>query len=553
MPTKKNRFARGFNAGLLAGIVATILMVLFSIVTGGVSLPEALGDAIALAMPLPIFDYLHTHIGGDAKYYLFYIILVGQCLVFALFGGLCNVVVNRIDRWHNEQEELPYEVGLLFALVLWLFSGFIFLPLTGEGIFGADLSIGLLNTMISLAAVGIIFGLLFVYVQNWLIQRAIIAHTGRPISDVQRAEQRRSFLRNSIVVVGVGALGYAAWHYIIEGLGNGGSSGTLSQQAQDYLQQHYIPKITPPPTPNYGTLQPIPQQSAEITPNNQFYEVSKNIVSNPTVNGSTWTLRVDGEVAQPFTLTYAELMKLSLKKQYETMMCISNEVGGSYMSNALWEGIPLVDLLQRAGSIKPGATKVVLYAADSYSDSIHLAKALEPTTMVAVRMNGVTLPENHGYPARLLVPGIYGMKHVKWITHIEVVDTDYQGYWEQSGWSDAALIKMTSRIDTPTENAQLKAGQQTYIAGVAFSGNKGISMVQVSLDEGHTWQEATLQRPLSSLTWVLWQVPWKPDSGNYTLIVRAIDMQGNVQDPQPAPPLPDGSSGYHTINVQVNA
>jgi DMSO/TMAO reductase YedYZ molybdopterin-dependent catalytic subunit len=234
------------------------------------------------------------------------------------------------------------------------------------------------------------------------------------------------------------------------------------------------------------------------------------------------------------------------------MMCISNEVGGEYMSNALWEGVPLITLLQRAGAIKPGATKVVFHAADGYSDSIYLTKALEPTTLVATHMNGVILPQGHGYPARLLVPGIYGMKHVKWITKIEVVGTDYQGYWQQSGWSDPAEIRLTSRIDTPLDNAQVSADKPISIAGVAFSGKKGISEVDVSFDNAHTWHRATLQRPLSELTWVLWEFPWQPALGSHTISVRTIDKEGNVQDPLLAPPLPNGSSGYHTIHVTAN-
>jgi len=332
----------------------------------------------------------------------------------------------------------------------------------------------------------------------------------------------------------------------------GGSASLPSSAAQTNLVQQYQSKITPPPTPNYGTLQTLPQQSPYITPNSSYYTVSKNLTSDPTVKGSSWSMTIDGLVEKPYTLNYSQLTALPRKTQNESMMCISNEVGGNYMSNATWEGVPLKDLLQKTGSIKPGATKVVLYAADSYSDSIHLAKALEPTTMVAVRMNGVALPDEHGYPARLLVPGIYGMKHVKWITHIQIVDTDYQGYWQQNGWSDAAVLKMTSRIDTPISGSSVSANKPTYIAGVAFSGNKGISQVDVSTDEGKTWTSATLQRPLSNLTWVLWQVPWQPASGSYSITVRAIDLAGNVQDPHQAPPLPDGSSGYHTVNVTVS-
>jgi DMSO/TMAO reductase YedYZ molybdopterin-dependent catalytic subunit len=222
------------------------------------------------------------------------------------------------------------------------------------------------------------------------------------------------------------------------------------------------------------------------------------------------------------------------------------------MSNALWEGIPLMDLLQRAG-LKPGATKVVFHAADDYTDSIHLTKALEPTTLIAARMNGVTLPQEHGFPARMLVPGIYGMKHCKWLTHIEVVNYDFQGYWQDRGWSDAAPVRMTSRIDTPLTGSTVPTNRTTYIAGVAFSGNQGISEVDVSTDAGQSWQRATLKQPLSGLTWVLWELAWQPPrAGNYTVLVRAIDLQGNVQDPNVAPPLPNGSSGYHTITLNVS-
>jgi hypothetical protein len=167
-------------------------------------------------------------------------------------------------------------------------------------------------------------------------------------------------------------------------------------------------------------------------------------------------------------------------------------------------------------------------------------------------MNGETLPQGHGYPARLLVPGIYGMKHVKWITRIEVVDTDYQGYWQQSGWSDSAPIRMTARIDTPLTGATLSANKLTYVAGVAFSGKNGISQVDVSFDGGENWQSATLKKPLSDLTWVLWEIPWKPEAGNYTVTARAIDEQGNVQSPVNAPPSPDGTSGYHNVTVTIH-
>jgi DMSO/TMAO reductase YedYZ molybdopterin-dependent catalytic subunit len=355
---------------------------------------------------------------------------------------------------------------------------------------------------------------------------------------------RRDLLQRGVVVAGIALLGVGLWKFITEGV-------SASKVPVAQLLQHYKSKIVPPPTPNYGAIQPVKFLSPEVTTNDQYYVVSKNLYADPTVSADGWRLVVYGQVEHVFSLTYQELLAQPMQTQYESMMCVSNEVGGSYMSNALWEGVPLKDLLQRAG-VKPGATKVVFYADDDYSDSIHLAKALEPTTLLAVHMNGAALPQEHGFPARMLVPGIYGMKHVKWITRIEVVNTNFQGYWQQRGWSDDAPVRLTSRIDTPLDGSNVTANRVTYIAGVAFSGNKGISEVDVSTDMGNSWQRATLKKPLSGLTWVLWELPWKPASGSYIVTVRAIDLEGNVQDPNEEPPLPNGSSGYHSITVTAS-
>ncbi len=344
-------------------------------------------------------------------------------------------------------------------------------------------------------------------------------------------------------MAGVALAGVVVWRFISQGVG--GAGVPVSQ-----LLKGYRNKIVPPPTPKYGEIHPAPFLSPEISPNDQFYVVSKNF-TDPTVGLNEWNLKVDGQVEHPYTLSYQQLTAMHMQQQYEGMMCVSNEVGGSYMSSAKWEGVRLEDLLHRAG-LKPGATKVVLHAYDDYADSIHLSKALEPTTLVAVQMNGTRLPDVHGFPARVLVPGIYGMKHVKWLTHIEVVNYDFQGYWQQRGWDDAAPVRLASRIDTPLDGVGVSSHNTTYIAGVAFSGDKGISEVDVSTDGGHTWQIATLKKPFSHLTWVIWELPWQPKAGQHTITVRAIDMEGNVQDPNPAPPLPIGSSGYHSISVPVS-
>jgi len=434
--------------------------------------------------------------------------------------------------------------GLILAFILWLLVGFVLLPLTGAGIFGVDLAIGFNNTLVSLAAVGVVYGLLFVLLQNWLATRGRKEKAAQGVEEAGDGLTRRTVIKRGLIIAGVGLLGYGAWRFITQGV----SSATAPVSK---LIQHYKSKIVPPPVPNYGEIHPTRSLSPEITSNDQYYVVSKNLFADPTVDSSSWHLRVDGYVNNPFALSYQELLALPMQQQYESMMCVSNEVGGQYMSNALWEGVRLKDLLERAG-VKTGAVKVVFYAVDDYSDSIHLDKALEPSTLLAVRMNGVTLPQGHGFPVRMLVPGIYGMKHCKWLTRIQVVTQDYQGYWQERGWSDPAPIRLTSRIDTPLVGTNVPVNQLTYVGGVAFSGNKGISEVDLSLDGGNNWRLATLKRPLSNLTWVLWEYPWQPTSrGSYTLIVRAVDMEGNVQDPNVEPPAPNGSSGYHTIAVSV--
>ena len=457
---RKHSFWTGFIAALAAGAIATGIMLILSVSFGGVSLPETFGSDLTAIMPPPLFDYLHQIIGGDAKHYLFYGIIVGQCLVFALSGGLYSWLADRQNR------VLQWFDGLLLALILWLFAGLILLPLSGAGLFGADLSTGFSNGLLSLAIVGIVFGSLFVTFQHWLATRMSRQNAAQSsITTVDKdyssgALSRRNLIKNGAIATGIVVAGVVAWRFIT-------GSTSSSNVSVDQLLQRFKSKIVPPPTPNYGTIQPAPFLSPEITSNDQFYLVSKNLFSDPTVNGNSWRLTVDGQVDNPFTLTYQELLAQPAKQQYESLMCISNDVGGQYMSNALWEGIPLVDLLQRAG-VKTGATKIVFHAADDYTDSIHLTKALEPTTLLAIRMNGDTLPQEHGFPARMLVPGIYGMKHCKWLTRIEVVNYDYQGYWQQRGWSDAAPVRMTSRIDTPLTGSSTKSHSNYLYCGGSF-------------------------------------------------------------------------------------
>jgi DMSO/TMAO reductase YedYZ molybdopterin-dependent catalytic subunit len=327
------------------------------------------------------------------------------------------------------------------------------------------------------------------------------------------------------------------------GLGTGGAGGRE-------LQTSPVPDhVSPPPVPSYGTWTSVPGQSAEITPVANFYYVSKNFVSDPAIDAATWRLAVTGMVRTPLSLTYEQLRALPRFDQQQTLECISNEVGGDLMSNAVWTGASLADLLLSAGLL-PGASLCVFRCADQYSDSLHLTQALSARAKIVYAIEGQPLPQAHGFPARLLVPGLYGMKNGKWLTQLEVTQGRYAGYWEQRGWTPEAVVKLTARIDVP-QDGDVLAARPTLLAGVAFAGDQGIAQVDVSTDAGRSWTPAALKRPLGDLTWVLWEAPWTPTVGTHVLAVRAVDLSGRIQTPHVAPPLPDGASGYHAVQVNV--
>ena len=272
-----------------------------------------------------------------------------------------------------------------------------------------------------------------------------------------------------------------------------------------------------------------------------------------------WRLVVDGEVQRPFELDYAALRKLPSVEVTRTLECISNLVdkcelapfGCDLISTARWKGVRLSDVLGLVGGLKPGVTFLATISADEYTTALPIDVAMSPDSLLVFEMNGQVLPREHGYPARLLVPGRYGMKNPKWVVALRPMKREFVDWYGQRSWSREARVKTMTRIDVPARDAHLQAGPQR-IAGVAYAGDRGIQKVEFSADGSQTWQTADLTEPAAGRdVWVRWQGRFTIAAGaEVTLVARATDASGALQ-PQPfSLAQPDGAAGWNTITVR---
>lgn len=506
---------------------------------------ELFADQATTRIPLPIFETMLTTFGTAAKHLYLMGALVAQATLAAL-GGILYVVARRAFlAWRGAIGALGtvgYADMAILAVAQVVVSGALLSPVLGAGFFGADVAGGARTFTLAQLAPDIVFAVSF-----GMQLRAAARLQIRGAGGESNAVARRTLLRQSVTALVTLGGGIALWEALTSGLGSLVGATPAHSTAPSISLNDVPQRIIPPPTPDYGAYTPVTGQTAELTSPSDFYYVSKNLAGDPMLGANEWRLSIDGMVNHPYTVTYGQLTALPQVTQYHTLECISNEVGGALMSNGFFTGVKLADLLNTAG-IQQGASEMIFTAADDYSDSLHLSQAIDDRSLVVYLLDGKPLPIPHGFPARLLIPGLYGMKNGKWLTKLSLTSGQYNGYWEQRGWTHEAFVKLSSRIDTPTDGDLLTA-RPTMIAGVAYSGAKGISRVDVSVDGGHSWSTANLKRPLGALTWTLWELPWTPTSGQHIIVVRAVDLEGNVQQPQQASPLPDGSSGYHAITV----
>ncbi|MEC4672800.1 MAG: molybdopterin-dependent oxidoreductase [Nitrospirota bacterium] len=289
------------------------------------------------------------------------------------------------------------------------------------------------------------------------------------------------------------------------------------------------------------------QETSPITSNPDFYVTSYDIT--PEINREKWSLQITGIVKKPSAFTFADLVKRPQSKMIATLECIGNTVGGYSIGTAEWEGVRLKSLLEEAGG-DPKSVDLVLRGADGYSDSFPFPRAMEDDVLLATKMNGVPLPPDHGFPARVIVPGIYGMKNVKWLTALELVNYDYKGHWQQQSWSDEALVKLSSRIDLPGDRETITTPRYT-MKGIAFNGRHTIQKIEVSTDGGKHWAYGTLLPTLSPYAWTPWTYEWTiPKQGEYTIMARATNDAGLTQPVDPKQ-SPNETLEIHALNVIV--
>src|ERR687889_663568 len=308
------------------------------------------------------------------------------------------------------------------------------------------------------------------------------------------------------------------------------------------------------PEPPADAALDVPRMPPLFTPNEDFYLID-TAISSPRINRDRWTLSIQG-TDNPIELSYDDLLGLPTREADVTLSCISNEVGGGLISNARWTGVLLSDVLSEAGmspdKITSATEQLIGRSADDWEAGFPADLAFDGReALVAFGMNGEELPLKHGYPVRLVVPGLYGyVSATKWLTEIEFRDWDYNAYWIKRGWSKEGPIKTQSRIDTVSNNDTLSAGT-VPIGGVAWAPGRGIERVEVSTDDGETWNDATLAAQLDADVWRQYVNYWDATPGEYTLKVRATDGEGETQTEAEAPPHPSGATGYHTIEVTV--
>jgi DMSO/TMAO reductase YedYZ molybdopterin-dependent catalytic subunit len=541
--TLAGRLGRGALAGALASLALVSFSLLMRLLAGVPLIVELAGDRVIPTLDVHSFVRLLGRVGGPlhGKSLSFLLALGAEVIVGVVVGMAFAVLPVQEER--DRRIPRPRASILAAAAAIATIAGAALLwPVADSNYVGLPSPWARITTILGLVLeVGV-----FVAVLLWAYgslsapartdqpasAAAIVPRTERPDRASVEPGRGAPTLARRTVLVGGACLALAA------------AGGALARAA--YRRATFGAF-------GYDGLSVRGPRTAPITPNDAFYCVTKNLI-DPRVSASVWRLRVDGLVARPMTLRFDDLLALPRVEQIQTLECISNGVGGGLMSNAAWSGVTLRTLIDAAVP-RPGVERVVLRGADGYVHSLSMERALDPSTIVAYAMNGRPLPDRHGYPARVLVPGTYGEVSVKWIGSIELSHTAVEGYYERQGWKPY-FVQTSSRFDRPTAGSTISLARTPAVplGGVAFAGDRGISAVEWSADGGESWVPARITYGPSKIAWSLWEATWSPSGpGTYRLVVRATDGTGAVQPSDAHGVVPAGATGVHAVSVTVTA
>jgi DMSO/TMAO reductase YedYZ molybdopterin-dependent catalytic subunit len=505
---------RGAGAGLVASLVALgVAELVAALVRPQASPVIAVGGSVIDATPVWLKDFAIRTFGTNDKPVLIGSILMVLVTLALLTGALA---VRRIA------------VGLLGIAVLGLVGAAAALTRPGAGPADALPSL-----------VGAFVGALVLVA---LLRRLPATSPTDEEHDTSTVSAgRRRFLLAGLGAAGVGILAGSAGRLV------SARRGAVAAARADVRLPEPVSPAAPVPR---GSDLKLPDLSPFRTPNSDFYRVDTALVV-PQVSTEGWTLRVHGMVEREIELDFDQLLDRGLVERDVTLTCVSNEVGGKYVGNARWLGVLLADLLREAG-VQRRADMILSRSADGMTISTPTAVVMDGRdALLAVGMNGAPLPPEHGFPVRMVVPGLYGyVSATKWLVELELTRFDrVEAYWTERGWAEQAPIKTMSRVDTPKPFARLRPGP-VAVAGVAWAQHRGIERVEVRVDEG-PWQLARLAEVPSVDTWRQWVWQWEATRGSHTLEVRATDRAGMTQPARRADPFPSGATGWHSTVVTV--
>ncbi len=580
---RRTPWAVAAGGSLVGGGLVLLLMIWARSALQIRTLPERLMETFLLVIPPDQFETAIEKYGPMAKEFA----LIGTNL--AMFLALFAIGLFAARRLQP--------MGLLgLGLGLWLVAIAAIFPITGGGVFATGL---ILQSPILINAIYLGIGLVYA---SSLVVAQMLATAGR--RQVQGADAAAASGTRRAFVSGLAGSAVAFLVTVWFGRSAGkvtsalpvaslpetavpsasaatvsapaGSTGA-STGASAAVAAPASPSPTANPYPEPPAARELPrdkdgallavnrprgQLQATVTPNADFYTVTKNAGGDPRIAARDWRLIVDGAVNKPLQLDYLTLRKLPQVKFYKTLECISNltakceltAFGCDLLSTAEWTGARLTDVINLAGGLKPGVVAIAAIGADEFSSALPAEAASDPNVLLAYEMNGTVLPREHGFPVRVIIPGRYGVKNAKWIVNLKPMTQPYVDWYGQRNWSQTAIVKTMSRIDEPLNGATLPAGA-TRVAGVAYAGDRGVTKVEVSTNGGKNWQPASfVEPPLGKDTFVRWEGSFQLAAGqSAALVVRATDSSGQLQQETFNLPQPNGGSGWHSVEVKTAA